>query len=261
VPQVDFSVAETPGRLQVDPNQHPAASFILRLQGWDTISADEQAVIRDMLRPPTVVENRQDIIVEGARPQVSTLLVDGFAVRYKLLENGSRQITAVHVPGDFIDLHSFLLHQMDHGISTLTRCRIATVPHATLAEISRAHPHLSRLFWLMTLVDGAIHREWLVTMGRRMAVSHLAHLICELYCKLAVLNLAPDREFLLPATQADIADMMGLSAVHVNRSLQELRARGLVHWQGHTVKIEDWDGLKDLAEFDPTYLHQVREPR
>jgi CRP-like cAMP-binding protein len=98
-------------------------------------------------------------------------------------------------------------------------------------------------------------------MGRRTALGHLAHLVCEIYCKLEVLGLAPELEFLFPATQTDLADMLGLSAVHVSRSLQELRAKGLIQWRGHAVKILDWDGLQETAEFDPTYLHHRREPR
>lgn len=262
MPPADLSaIGQTPRGLRVDPNHHPAASLILKLSTWDDLPADEQGVLRQMLSPVSVVAARQDIIAEGTRPGVSTLLVDGFAVRYKILEEGSRQITAIHVPGDFIDLHSFLLHEMDHGVATLTECRIATVPHQTLSEISRSHPHLSRLLWLVTLVDGAIHREWLVAMGRRPAVAHLAHLICEIYSKLRVLDLTAERQFLFPATQQDIADMMGLSSVHVNRTLQELRGKGLIQWHGHTVKIMDWAALAEFAEFDPTYLHQVKEPR
>ena len=261
MPSRDLSLANTLPGLKVDPKGHPATSLIRRLQVCDEVSADEQGVIRGMLTPTTLVEARQDIIAEGSRPHASTLLVDGFAVRYKLLPEGARQITAVHVPGDFVDLHSFVLHQMDHGISTLTRCRIATVAHSTLTEISRRHPHLSRLFWLVTLVDGAVHREWLVAMGRRPAAPQMAHFICELYLRLEAVGLAHNHQFLFPATQADIADMTGLSAVHVNRTLQELRAKELIKWQGHTVTIPDWDALADFAEFDPTYLHLVREPR
>ena len=261
MPSNHISLAQVPAGTGVDAGQHPAASLIRKLRIWDEVSGEEEAVLRDMLLATSLVEAKQDIIAEGSRPSVSTLLVEGFAVRYKLLEDGGRQITAVHVPGDFVDLHSFLLHRMDHGVSSLTACRVAAVPHPTLTSISRQHPHLSRLLWLMTLVDGAMHREWLVAMGRRTATAHLAHLVCELCRRLEVVGLAPDHQFLFPATQADIGDMLGLSSVHVNRCLQELRGSGLIHWQGHVVKILDWNGLTRVADFDPAYLHLRRELR
>jgi CRP-like cAMP-binding protein len=117
------------------------------------------------------------------------------------------------------------------------------------------------MFSLLTLIDGAIHREWLVAMGRRSALGHAAHLLCEIYRQLEIVNLARQLEFLFPVTQGDLADMLGLSVVHVNRVIQELRARELIAWHAPTVRILDWNGLVEAADFDDTYLHMVREPR
>lgn len=252
-------IASKPAR--VSPLAAAAASLILKLQRRDDISPEEEAAIHGMLGGIISVDQGQDIVAQGSRPTSSTLLVDGFAARYVLLKDGRRQITAVHVPGDFVDLHSFLLKTMDHGIVALSACRVAPAPHATLAEISREHPHLTRMFWLNTLIDGAIHREWLAGMGRRRSVSHMAHLICEIYTMLEILNLAPDFTFFFPITQRDLADMLGLSEVHTNRVLQELRDTNMVQWHGGIIRIFDWPGLQTLAEFDPTYLQMFREPR
>lgn len=261
MPSDYIAPAGMPAGIRLSAGEHAAASLIRKLRVWDEVSREEEAVLRDMLLPPTIIEAHHDIVAEGSRRSSSTLLVDGFAARYKLVEDGGRQITAVHVPGDFVDLHSFLLHQMDHGVSALTACRVATLPHPSLASIVKHYPHLGRLLWLATLVDGSIKREWLVGMGRRTATARLAHLICGVASRLEVVGLAPKHQFLFPATQTDLGDMLGTSAVHMNRSLQELRARSLIQWKGHVVKILDWEGLTGFADFDPAYLHLRREPR
>jgi CRP-like cAMP-binding protein len=202
-----------------------------------------------------------DLVREGDRPTESSLLLDGFAARYKLLRNGRRQITALHIPGDFVDLHSFLLKKMDHGVVALTRCRVGLVPHSTLHEITETHLHLGRLLWLSTLIDAAIHREWLVAMGRRPALNQIAHLVCELFLRLQAVGLTQDKSFELPLTQAELGDVLGLSTVHVNRVIQQLRADGVITWSEKRIVIEDWSHLQQIAEFDPTFLNLENEPR
>jgi CRP-like cAMP-binding protein len=188
-------------------------------------------------------------------------LVEGFAGRISQLENGHRQITAIHVPGDFVDLHSFLLKEMDHAVMAISRCRVVMFPHAQLATITEQYPHLTRLLWLATLIDAAIHRQWLAVMGGLPAISHMAHLVCELYLRLNVIGCTEDKRFTLPVTQSELADAMGLTPVHVNRVLQELRRESLLTWEGASIEILDWPNLQALADFDPRYLHQRTEPR
>jgi CRP-like cAMP-binding protein len=253
--------AASSGRLTVDPSGSLAASLILKLEARDDLSDEERRVVSSIIEEPSLVGAREDLVREGDRPTSSTLVIEGFAGRYKVLENGSRQITAVHGPGDFIDLHSFLLKKMDHGVVTLTSCRLAKASHEALKKVTETHPHLARMFSLMTLIDGAIHREWLVSMGRRGALGHIAHLLCEIYKQLEIVNLAHDGRFIFPVTQSDLADMLGLSTVHVNRVLQELRAKQLIEWQGPKVRILDWAGLTATAEFDGVYLNLFKEPR
>jgi CRP-like cAMP-binding protein len=200
------------------------------------------------------------MIREGDRPTESTVLITGLAARYSLLRNGKRQITVLHVPGDFVDLHSFFIKTMDHAIMAITPCTVGGVPHETLRGISENHPHLARLLGVHIAVDGAIHRHWIVAMGRRSALEHTAHLLCELFLRLQVVGLTEGYSFKLPLTQAELGDTLGLSTVHVNRVVQELR-KGLITWRGETVVIEDWLRLQELAEFDPTFLSQESEPR
>jgi CRP-like cAMP-binding protein len=227
----------------------------------DVLSDEEKSVIRTMISEARVVSAGRDLIKQGDRPTASMLLVEGYATRYKLLQGGERQITALHVAGDIVDLHSFLLHHMDQAVATITTCRVATVKHETLAALSETHPHLTRLLWLLTLIDGAINREWLVAMGRRPALGQAAHLLCELYLRLKTVDAVSAFRFSLPITQSEVGDILGLSSVHVNRVLQELRTRGLISWRGPSVTILDWPGLQALAEFDDRYLHLAREPR
>ncbi len=170
----------------------------------------------------------RDILMEGDRPTASQLLLEGVSGRYKVLANGGRQLTAVHVPGDFMDLHGFLLKRLAHGVVALSECRVALVDHETLRDISETAPHLSRMLWLDTLIDASIHREWIVAMGRLPADAQLGHFLCEMFKKLELVGQTEGHGFTLPLTQMQLADVLGISVVHVNRSLQSLRKLGLV---------------------------------
>jgi CRP-like cAMP-binding protein len=201
------------------------------------------------------------MVREGDRPSESTVLITGLAARYNVLKNGKRQITALHVPGDFVDLHGFLVKTMDHAVLAITPCQVGTVPHETLRQISENQPHLARLLAVSVAVDAAIHRQWIVAMGRRSALEHAAHLLCELFVRLQVVGLTTDNSFRLPLTQEELGDTLGLSTVHVNRIVQDLRKEELITWRGETLIIEDWSRLQQLAEFDPTFLSLEAEPR
>lgn len=235
--------------------------LILNLGSHDLVTSEEQAALVAAITETAVFETREDIVLQGSRPSHSTLILDGIAARYKILEDGSRQITALHISGDFVDLHAFMLKTMDHGVVAMTPCRVAYAKHRDLKKITETMPHLTRLLWLDTLVDGAIHREWIVAMGRRSRKSHLAHLICELYVRLNVVGLVENSSFKFTLSQAELADILGLSLVHLNKTLQLLRSEGVVRWESRIVEIVDWSRLVDIAEFDDTYLSLRVEPR
>ena len=226
----------------------------------DRLSDEEVAALDKALEPPRSVPAGADIVREHTRPSASTLLISGFSARYSTLEDGSRQITEINVSGDFIDLHSLLMKQMDHGVVALTDCVTANAPHIRLIDITERHPHLGRLLWLDTIIDAAIHRQWLVAMGRRSGLGHLAHLVCELFTRLSAVGLTEGQTFNLPLTQTVLSDALGLSTVHVNRLIAELRREGLVRWSNPQVEILDWPRLSQIAEFDPTYLRLHSQP-
>lgn len=194
------------------------------------------------------------LVEEGSRPQLSMLLLSGFVGRVSILNEGGRQISGLNVPGDFVDLHSLLLKKMDHSLVALTDVVVATISHVDLRLICEARPQLMRALWRETVIDGAINREWLLAQGRMAAAERLAHLFCELYVRLKAVGLAADYRFDLPITQSDAADMLGITPVHVNRSLKTLRKQGLLEWRGGPAVIHDWRTLTQLAQFDLTYL-------
>lgn len=196
----------------------------------------------------------QDLMREGGRSATVTLLTDGLAARYKLLSSGRRQITTLLVPGDFLDLSSLLVRSRDFGVVTLTNCRIVTFEHDHLRRLCESSVPATMLLWEETVVEAAIQREWLVSMGRRSAKGQMAHLICELTVRFAAVGRCENASFHLPLTQNELADVVGLSPVHVNRILKELRNEGVVAWSNYLVRIIDWARLAEIAEFNATYL-------
>ncbi len=236
-------------------------THLAKLRARDTISSEEEAVIWASLGEVRDLAAHDTCIRAGQRLSVSTLLLKGLMCRYKDLPGGERQITELHVAGDFLDLHSFSLKQLDHNVMTLTPCRVVLVPHTKLTEITEKYPHLARVYWFLTALDAAIHREWELSLGRRTAIQRIAHLVCELRVRLGLIGEADDTGFALPLTQADLSDCTGLTPVHVNRTLRELRERGLMEFRGRRVSLQDLDGLRSLAEFDDSYLYLRREDR
>ena len=226
-----------------------------------TLTAEEEAALRGALSEVIEAPADADVVREHDRQTKSHLLLEGWCGRYITLADGRRQIVALHIPGDFVDLHSFPLQIMDHSVATFTPCRIALAPHDRLRDVTAAHPHLARLLWLSTLIDAAILRQWLVGSGKRSALEQTAHLICELFVRLGLTGRTEGQTFVFPLSQAEMADCLGVSAVHANRVLQELRATGVLAWRGRHVQILNWDRLQAIAEFDPVYLNLLDSPR
>ncbi|HEX8448622.1 MAG TPA: Crp/Fnr family transcriptional regulator [Allosphingosinicella sp.] len=251
--------------MRVEMTDSDAASAIggllLKLRARDLLSGEEEEVLRASVSEIREFPAGRTIVRTGSTLSASTLLVDGIVCRYKDLADGQRQIMELHVAGDFVDLHGFLLKQLDHNVGTMTPVRVASFPHEAIRGITETHPHLGRMLWFSTLLDAAIHREKILSIGRRSALARIAHILCELLVRLRIVGLAEDSGYALPLTQADLADVTGLTSVHVNRMLKKLRDENLLTFRGGTVTIEDWDRLQRVAEFDPTYLHLERRPR
>jgi len=235
--------------------------FLAKLRARDDISADEEAAIKGAVAEVKTVPDRHVLIRRKEELTISTLLLEGWMGRARDLRAGHRQITELHIAGDFVDLHSLTLKQLDHEVITLSPCQIAVVPHESLRKITEEQPHLTRVLWLMTDIDAAIHREWAVSMGRRSAMSRIAHLMCEMLLRLQVVGRAEDASYELPLSQAELSECVGLTPVHTNRTLQEMRGRGLIELVNRRLTFRDLEALKTVGEFDPMYLYLDRRPR
>ena len=237
-------------------------SLLLRaLERRDEVSAEERRLIEQLPVRVLQFQAGEELVEEGSEPSESCLLTSGFAARAQIVADGRRQFTAVHLPGDFVDLHAFMLKVMDHSVIALTRVEAAFVAHRSLLAVIEAAPHLGRLIWLSTVIDGAIERTWITCLGRRATTAHVAHLFCELFARLEAVGLVRGNSFDFPVTQIDLADMTGMSVVHMNRTVQELRSLGLITWQHKVLTILDIERLQDFADFDPLYLNLVKRAR
>ena len=230
-------------------------AHLKKLRKRDDISAEEEAAIRDAISEVRTLPPGVTAIREGHDLSVSTLLISGWMARTKTLATGERQITELHVAGDFADLHSFSLKRLDHDVVTLSTCTIGIVPHQKLHEITERLPHLTRVYWFATNLDASIQREWTLSLGQRSALARMANLFCELYVRLETVGLTDGLSYPFPLTQAELGECLGLTGVHVNRTLQELRRTGLIEVASRLVTIRDLPGLEAVAEFDPSYLY------
>jgi len=244
--------------LEITPVHH----LISKLQYFVRLSAEDQAVLqRFATQSIRTLPARTDILREGEKPNHVHLIVEGWAHRYKELEDGRRQIVSIFLPGDICDQNVFILREMDHSIGTITAARVADLPRAFFDEISAGYPRITGALWWETLVSAAIQREWTMNLGQRNATERMAHLFCELFIRLGMAGLTSNNSCMFPLTQADLAEATGLSKVHVNRTLQELRAYELIVLKGKTLVVPDLGRLMRAGLFNPNYLHMERDGR
>nr|WP_314262320.1 Crp/Fnr family transcriptional regulator [uncultured Devosia sp.] len=201
----------------------------------------------------------QEIVPEGKPAASCCLVVDGLVHRTKVLSSGRRQIFSLHLPGDMPDLHSLHLPSMDHSLVATTRCEVGLIPHDAIREILRASPSLTDLLWRDTLIDAAAFRAWMLMIGQAEVPTRMAHLFCELFVRSFIVGLTEGWSFPLPVNQVDLADMLGTSAVHANRTLQELRVRNLIKFESGWVTIPEWQALAEFGLFDSSYLHPMTD--
>ncbi len=224
-------------------------------RGREELGDDEKRVIEESVAAVRTLPGRTQLVRAGERVEQSTLLLEGFICRYMDDREGQRQLVAVHVPGDFVDLHAFPMKRLDHDVATLGPVKVATFEHRTLTTITERFPHLTRMLWFSTLLDAAMHREWIFRLGRLGAEGRLAHLFSELHARLDMVGMARDGVFQLPMTQPDLAEACGITGVHVNRVLRVLRERGALTFKNGQVRILDRKALETIAEFEPDYLY------
>ena len=235
-----------------------ANPLLLRLRQFAELTPDDEAYVRHMTRSVTSVPADRQLKAEGDAPGQVHVVLDGLACRYKILADGRRQILAFMVSGDPCDFQVFLLDHMDHSIGTLTPSIIATVPRREIETALEERPAIARAFWLSTMRDEAVLREWLVNVGRRNAYERMAHLLWELYLRHAIVGKVSEDTFFLPLTQTDLADALGLSTVYVNKTITRLRASGIIETDRRQIRVLQPAELSTIAGFDASYLHLRR---
>lgn len=242
--------------------KHPLDVLIRKLAGVQGFSKAERQAIGSLSATIREFSPQQDILSEGGYSSSCCIILDGWTCCYQMLDEGRRQILSFHVPGDVPDLQGLYLADTDFGMAALTAATVAFVPHTEVHKLIASFPTIATALWREALVGAAIHRAWMTGLGRRDARGRLAHLFCELYLRLTTVGLTDGYALPLPLRQPDLADALGLTPVHVNRTLRDLRNDGLISLRRRRLEIQDWLGLCTAAEFAPRYLHlTARENR
>ena len=232
-----------------------AGLLVRKVASLAALSGEERDALDRIPMMVRAVPAHQDIVRLGDRPSHCCLVLTGFAFRYKLVGEGRRQILNFHVPGDTPDLQSLHLPVLDHTVAALTNMTAGFIHHDAVHDVSARFPRIAGALWRDTLVDAAVLRERIVSIGQRDGLSRTAHFLCEMYMRLAAVDLASGWAMSMPITQVEIADALGLSPVHMNRMVRELRERRLVTLDGSRLVILGWDALATLGDFDPAFLH------
>jgi CRP-like cAMP-binding protein len=229
--------------------------MIHKLQQWRPLNANDRDALRALPYRLIKLRPQEYIVREGDKPQSSCLMVSGFSFRHKVAGNGGRQIFSIHMKGDLADLQNSLLGTADHNLQALTHVEAAMIPVQAIQDIAFTRPAVGRAMWYETLVDASIFREWTLNVGRRDARTRAAHMLCEFALRLEHAGLGERCNYELPMTQEQLADALGITSVHTNRTLMGLGEDGLIARNKKAVQIIDWPGLIKVGDFDPAYLH------
>jgi CRP-like cAMP-binding protein len=239
------------------PNERSRLEPMVRkLEYWQTFSRDDREAILGLPHTVKRLEAHNYIVREFDRAEFSCVLLSGFAIRHKIVSGGQRQIVAIHMKGEMVDLQNSLLGRADHSVQMLTTGTVASISRDEIKRIAFERPAVGQAMWLDTLVDASIFREWIANVGRRDARTRLAHLLCEFSLRLKVAELGEPTNYELPMTQDQLADATGLTPVHVNRTLKSLEADGLIGRSNpRFIQIGDWRRLAEVGDFNSNYLH------
>ncbi|QYO76078.1 Crp/Fnr family transcriptional regulator [Devosia salina] len=237
--------------------QNAIEALTRRLEAIGQLSPEGRATLAALPLQFRSLRKGEDLVGDGEVSTSCCVVLDGYLYRSKDAPNGARQIFSLHPAGDMPDLHSLHLPRMDHNLTAMSESRVAQIPHAEMNAALVRSPELTALFWRSTLIDAAAFRAWMLMLGQFDAITRMAHLFCEQFTKAAMAGLADQDSFFFPLTQTDLADMLGISLVHANRTLQDLRERGVVAFDHNRVSILHWSELRRIGEFDPAYLHYL----
>ena len=239
-------------------SDEPRRPLTRKLTQWIALSPAEVAVLGELQAPARTVPRNREIITEGRNYDGLFVLIDGVAIRYRVLHDGRRQILNVALPGDLIGFPACFFENALYSVTALADSIVAAISFAQLHRLFEDYPRLgAAIFWLFSC-EAAMYAEHLIDVGRRSARERVAHFLLELLTRLQAIGLADERSFQMPLTQELVGDALGLSIPHVNRTLRQLRTEGLVGIDGQTVTINDFEALAALADFEKTYLSRFR---
>ena len=233
----------------------PSRILIQRLQLIANLDEDDHRALHALHFQTRTIEQGVDIVQEGEVLDRCCLIINGTTARYRLMENGKRQIVAFHITGDIPDLQSLHINKMSHSLATVSRSEVAMVSHSEIWAACLDRPRVNATLWLETLIDGAIYREWIIGLGQYSALDRTARLLCELIYRMKSMDLGNGDDFLIPLTQSDFAEALGLTVVSVNRAFQKLQQDQVVSRERARIVVKDWERLATIGKFDPEYLH------
>ena len=236
-------------------SNHALAPMVRKLEQWHPFTDAERAALLELPHVLRPLKAHQYVVWDGDRPQHACLLLSGFAYRHKLAGNGSRQIMSIHMKGDLVDLQNSLLGVADHNVQMMTDGTLALIPVQAIVDLAFDMPGIGMAMWYETLVEGSIFREWILNVGRRDAFTAIAHLLCEFAVLAEAAEIGQSASYELPLTQEQLADAVGLTSVHVNRTLMRLEEEGHIRRSRRMIEIDDWQNLAKVADFQPRYLH------
>jgi CRP-like cAMP-binding protein len=235
----------------------PTTRLINKFSSVFTLADTDRAMLATLKGTIIKLKPGEDVAIQGDRPNAATLVLTGLLGRYKLLSNGRRQFLSFDIPGDMPDLQSLYLESLDCSLGALADSEVMLIPLQEIHSVFERSSELARLFSRIILIEAAIFREWMVNLGRRSAFERITHLLCEMMTRMQAVGLNRGDTCELPITQSQMADALGLSLVHINRTMRELRASGFIDFNRGILTVHDWRGLCEISGFDAIYLRQV----
>jgi len=247
---------------QGDTNRSTLEPLVEKLAYRMELSVEDRAAIMALPYSVKTFERGQFLVRERELATHSCVMLSGYSIRSKIVATGERQIVAIHMKGEVVDLQNSLLKVSDHSVQMMTAGKVAMIPREEIVRLTLERPKIAHAMWIDTLVDASIFREWIANVGRRDARTRVAHLLCEFAVRLRIAGLAHDSGYELPMTQEQLADATGLTSVHINRTLKGLEQEGLIERENpRVVNIGDWRGLAEAGDFDTNYLHLADNER
>ena len=234
---------------------NPLDLLLRKFETHSRLEAEDREAVLALPYTIKKLEAQSYILREGDAPEGCAVLISGFAYRQKLTGDGSRQIVALHIPGEPLDYQNLFLDVADHNVQTLSRATLAMIPRAELQKLVRSRAAIGHAILVTILVEASIFREWVLNIGRRDARSRLAHVLCEFAIRLEAQGLADENGYELPMTQEQLADTLGLTPVHVNRTIMALESEGYIARDKRRIRFPDWRRMRDIGDFNQRYLH------